>query len=234
MASHSFLHSTSRHVAGAIGSPRLKETEVTGNEKIAPGIYRLTFPRKDNFVPGQTLALTTDQCIPARYYSIASGCNDPFIEIVYDLVPEGTLTPRLVRLRPADRLFVSEPIGSFIDDEYESVWIAAGTGVAPFASMARSGLLAGKFLVQGSRTLAGLYLRGYFSSVLGERYVPCCSTEAGEGVFFGRTTAWLARADLSPEGKYLLCGSSGMVVDVRDILIARGVLFQRVISEIYF
>ncbi len=225
MASHSFP---------AIGNTRLAETEASGNEEIAPGIYRLTFPRTNDFVPGQTLALTTDLSIPARYYSIASGRHDPVIEILYDLVPEGTLTPRLARLRPGDKLLASEAFGSFIDDEDASVWIAAGTGVAPFASMARSGILAGKSLVHGSRTLAGLYLRGYFASVLGERYVPCCSAETGEGVFPGRTTAWLASTDLPAAGKYLLCGSSGMVVGARDILIGRGVPFEQVISEIYF
>jgi ferredoxin--NADP+ reductase len=100
--------------------------------------------------------------------------------------------------------------------------------------MVRSGILADKTLVHGSRTLAGLYLRGYFSSVLHEKYVPCCSTETGEGVFPGRATARLASGDLPTAEQYYLCGSSRMVVDARDILIARGVPFSRVVAEIYF
>jgi ferredoxin--NADP+ reductase len=215
-------------------SLQLRRTEVATNEEIAPGIFRLTFPRDHDFVPGQTLALTVDPSIPARYYSIASGRRDPLIEIIYDLVPEGRLTPRLAHLGPGDHLLASEAFGAFCDEEGASLWIAAGTGVAPFASMARSGFCADKMLVHGSRTLAGLYLRGYFSSVLGARYVPCCSAEMTDGVFRGRTTAWLASASLPAAPKYLLCGSSRMVVDARDVLISRGVPFDRVVAEIYF
>jgi len=209
-------------------------TVVKSNEEIAPGIFRLTFPREHDFIPGQTLALTTDRAIPARYYSIASAASEPFIEILYDLVPEGQLTPRLARLAPGDVLLASAGFGAFCDGEGASVWIAAGTGVAPFASMARSGMLADKTLVHSSRTLAGLYLRGYFSSMLDGRYVPCCSTESDEGVFPGRTTTWLASAKVPAAERYLLCGSSRMVVDVRDLLIARGVPFSRIVAEIYF
>ncbi len=213
---------------------RLRKAEVKSNDQIALGIFRLTFPRDRDFIPGQTLALTTDPAISPRYYSIASGANDALFEILYDLVPEGQLTPRLARLGAGDALLVSEELGAFRDADGASVWIASGTGIAPFASMARSGMVSQKTLVHGSRTLAGLYLRGYFSSVLDGRYMPCCSSETAQGVFPGRTTAWLASGDLPAAERYLLCGSSRMVVDARDVLISRGVPFSRVVAEIYF
>ena len=34
--------------------------------------------------------------------------------------------------------------------------------------------------------------------------------------------------------KYYLCGSAEMVVEIRDILIEKGIPFDRIISEIYF
>ena len=215
-------------------SLRLRKVEVVSNGEIAPGVFRLTFPREHDFIPGQTLALTTDSSIPLRYYSIASGCREPLIEILYDLVPEGRLTPRLARLGPGDELLVSEVFGSFRDSAGSSLWIASGTGIAPFASMARSGMTAAKTLVHGSRTLAGLFLLEYFSSVLDGRYIACCTTERREGVFPGRTTAWLASAPLPTADRYLLCGGSGMVVGARDALIARGIPFDRIEAEIYF
>ena len=213
---------------------RLRQAAIVGNEEIAPGIFRLTFARKNDFIPGQTLALTTDLSIPPRYYSIASGCREPLIEVLYDLVPEGQLTPRLARLGPGDGLLVSEAFGSFRDSDGASLWVAAGTGIAPFASMARSGITEARTLVHGSRTLAGLFLAEYFSSVLDGKYVPCCTRESREGVYAGRATAWLASADLPAADRYLVCGGSRMVVDARDILIARGVPFDRIEAEIYF
>jgi ferredoxin-NADP reductase len=225
----------SRDLSSApVAGLELEQTEVTGNKEIAPGIFRLTFPRAHDFVPGQTVALTVEPSLPARYYSIASGSRDAGIEILYDLVPEGLLTPRLARLAPGDRLLASKPFGAFRDGEGDAVWIAAGTGIAPFASMVRSGLHAGRTLIHGSRTLAGLYERSYFSSVLRERYVPCCSTESAPGVFRGRSTLWLSSHSLPRAERWMLCGSSRMVVDARDILIGRGVPFTSVVAEIYF
>ncbi len=215
-------------------APVLERVEVASNDQIAAGIFLLKLPRMHDFIPGQTVALAVDPSLPPRYYSIASGREEPYVEILYDLVPDGLLTPRLSRLLPGDELYSSKPLGSFHDEEGVSLWIAAGTGIAPFSSMARSGAVRGKTLVHGSRTLAGLWQRGYFSSVLKDRYVPCCSAEQAPGVFHGRSTAWLESASLPAADRFLLCGSSRMVVDARDALITKGVPYSSVIAEIYF
>ncbi|MGA2640753.1 MAG: oxidoreductase [Spirochaetia bacterium] len=213
---------------------RLEPVRVTSNVEIAPGIYRLSFPRTWDFVPGQSVALTLDPRVPARFYSIASGTGDLLVDVLYDLVPEGLLTPRLAGLAPGDELLCSRPFGAFQDAKGPSCWIATGTGIAPFVSMARSGATEGKLLVHGSRSVAGLIDRSFFSSLLDGRYVPCCSREKAEGVFEGRPTAWLSAKPLPAAERFLLCGNSGMVVDARDILIGRGVKFADVIAEIYF
>jgi ferredoxin--NADP+ reductase len=213
---------------------RLDPVRVTANVEIAAGIYRLSFPRPWEFVPGQSIALTLDPRIPARFYSIASGSAEPVVEVLYDLVPEGVLTPRLAGLCPGDELLCSRPFGAFRDASGPSCWVATGTGIAPFVSMARSGAAEGKMLLHGSRNLDGLIERAWFASLLDGRYVPCCTREKAGGVFEGRTTAWLSERPLPAAERFLLCGNSGMVVDARDILIGRGVKFADVIAEIYF
>jgi ferredoxin/flavodoxin---NADP+ reductase len=213
---------------------RLQMVRVAGNSEVGPGIYRLTFDRPWDFIPGQCTALTLDPRKPSRFYSIASGSTEPLVEVLYDLVPDGELTPRLAVLAPGDELFCSAPFGAFRDVEGPSCWIATGTGIAPFVSMARSRGAEGKLLLHGSRSIAGLLERGWFSRILGERYVPCCTREKGEGVFPGRTTAWLSDARLPAAERFLLCGSSEMVVEARDILIGRGIPFADVVAEIYF
>jgi ferredoxin--NADP+ reductase len=40
--------------------------------------------------------------------------------------------------------------------------------------------------------------------------------------------------ELDPAIKYYICGSAEMVVDTRDILLAKGIPFGQIISEIYF
>jgi ferredoxin/flavodoxin---NADP+ reductase len=213
---------------------RLETVRVAGNAEIAPGIYRLSFPRTWEFVPGQSIALTLDPRLPARFYSIASGTRDALVEVLYDLVPDGELTPRLAMLAPGDELLCSAPFGAFRDTDGPSCWVATGTGIAPFVSMARSGGTEGKLLIHGSRTVAGFMERDFFSSRMNGRYVPCCTREKGAGVYEGRPTAWLTMQPLPAAERFLLCGNSGMVVDARDILIGRGVKFADVIAEIYF
>lgn len=216
------------------GLEKLNETRVAANHEIAPGIFMLSFPRVFDFVPGQSVWLTVGPEIPPRLYSIASGTGEPLVEILYDLVPEGLLTPRLAGLREGHPLLVSSAFGPFRDEEGPSCWVAAGTGVAPFASMVRSGLAREKTLIHGSRTIAGLLHRGLFADALGDRYLPCCSRETAEGVFHGRPTEWLTLQRLPLASRYLLCGGSRMVVDCRDVIIAKGVPFESVIGEIYF
>ena len=213
---------------------RLETVRVTANTEIAPGIYRLSFARPWDFVAGQSIALTLDPRVPPRFYSIASGTADPLVDVLYDLVREGVLTPRLAALVPGDELLCSRPFGAFRDAGGPSCWIATGTGIAPFVSMARSGSTEGKLLIHGSRSIAGLLDRGFFSSLMDGRYVPCCTREKEPGVFEGRPTAWLSAQPLPAAERFLLCGNSGMVVDTRDILIGRGVPFADVIAEIYF
>ena len=213
---------------------KLARARVAANAELAPGIFRLSFPRTFYFIPGQLVALTLDPSVPARFYSIASGTAEPMVEILYDFVPEGLLTPRLVRLAPGETVFISPPFGRFMDGEHPSCWVAAGTGIAPFVSMVRSGLVRDKILVHGSRSIAGLLERGLFTAALAERYFPCCSRESAPGVFQGRPTEWLATGPLPAVPRYLLCGGSRLVVDARDIIIGKGAPFASVIGEIYF
>jgi ferredoxin--NADP+ reductase len=216
------------------GDPgKLESLRVVENTEIAPRIYRISFARFFDFIPGQSIALSLGD-IPPRFYSIASGNGEDTVHVLYDLVAEGLLTPKLAALRPGDDLLVSRPFGRFQDQEGPSCWVAAGTGIAPFVSMLRSGAGAGKTLVHGSRSIAGLLHRDLFASALGERYFPVCSREVGEGVFKGRPTEWLTTHPFPRAPRYLLCGSSGMVVDVRDVIIGKGIPFSNVIAEIYF
>ena len=213
---------------------RYQSERVVENRQIAPDLYLLSYPRRHDFIPGQTVALTVDRSVPVRFYSIASGTSDDLVEVLYDLVPEGELTPKLAGLRPGDSILASVPFGIFGDWDGPSWWVAGGTGVAPFASMVRSGMLKGKRLIHGSRKVESLYLRRYFEDVLGDCYVPCCSREEADGVYLGRPLDWLTRNYLPTQARYLVCGGTQMVVAVRDSLIEAGIPFGNVIAEIYF
>ena len=213
----------------------LKKIPIIDNQEIAPGAFVLSFKRDFLFIPGQVLAVTTHENIAPRLYSIASGAQDEEIKLLYTLKPDGELTPELANLKTGDSLFVSGPTGKFFGIAGPSVWIAAGTGIAPFVSMWRSGLTKDKILIHGSRFLHSFYFEYEFKNALGDSFIRCCTKESGDGVFYGRVTQWLEQQPtLWPDKKYYICGSAEMVVEARDILIDKGISFDKILAEIYF
>jgi len=82
-----------------------------------------------------------------RAYSIASAnSNSRYLEFYINLVPSGELTPRLFALNIGDSLFIGSKItGIFTIDQIpltrNLLFIATGTGLAPYMSMIRSHLL---------------------------------------------------------------------------------------------
>ena len=213
----------------------LTETRVLDNREVAPGTFLLRCARRADFQPGQVLGATTERAIAPRLYSIASGVDDDFFELLFDIVPNGLLTPRLARLAAGDRLFLSAPSGAFLDGDEPGAWLASGTGIAPFVSMARSGLAGNKLLVHGARGQSYFFFYDYLAQLMQERYLRCSSRDRAEGLYPGRLTAWVeAQAELPRTWRYLLCGSAEMVVEVRDLLLGRGLPFSSISGEIYF
>lgn len=208
---------------------------ITFSDQIASGIYLFGFKRRFEFKAGQVIGIALEEVGPRRLYSICSGEDEDEIWILYNIIEEGYLTPRLADLDTGDTLWITEPRGEFIGDESPAVWVATGTGVAPFYSMLRSGKAVNKSLICGNRYLEQFHFFDEFQSILGNQYIRCCTAEHNEDVFFGRVTDYLAnQTELDAELKYYLCGNAEMVVDTRDILISKGIPFDQIISEIYF
>jgi ferredoxin--NADP+ reductase len=213
----------------------MKKVVIKRNSEITAGIFSLTFSRFFSFIPGQVIKVTTNTAIAPRMYSIASGLEDDDIQIIYDVKPEGELTNILMRLSPGDEIMVSLPFGQFTCSDENAWWIATGTGIAPFYSMLRSGRRNGVTLLHGVRKSSHLLFRKEIECLLGENYIRCCSVEEVEDSFHGRVTAFLeTQVQLPGNAKFYLCGGAEMVVDVRDILIGKGVLYENIFSEIYF
>jgi len=84
-----------------------------------------------------------------RAYSVASSSiANEYLEFYVGLVRSGSLSPRLLALRPGDKLWISERFrGMFtlaeVPEKYSAVLIATGTGVAPYMSMIRTELARG-------------------------------------------------------------------------------------------
>ena len=201
----------------------LKPVTISFSEQLSPGLYLIGFKRFFDFVAGQVIGITLREDDARRLYSICSGEKDEEVRILYKVVEEGYLTPQLSDLEYGDTIWITPPGGEF-------------TGrIAPYYSMLRSGLGKNKILLEGNRYLEQFHFYDEFREVLGDSYIRCCSGENNESVYAGRVSSYLEeQANLDPELKYYLCGSAEMVVETRDILIAKGIPFAHIISEIYF
>jgi len=205
------------------------------SEEISSGHYLVGFPRQFEFRAGQVIGVSLQEDGPRRLYSICSGEKDPEVWILYNVIEEGYLTPRMSNLERGETIWITEPRGSFTGSREPAVWIAAGTGIAPFYSMLRSGLSGEKTLIHGSRYLEQFFFYDEFAASLGPDYIRCCSAEDDDHVYHGRVTQYLSDlGSVDPALIYYLCGSAQMVVDTRDLLIEKGISFDHIISEIYF
>jgi len=214
-------------------SQPLHPVRVSRVEAAGPDAWILYWERGFAFLAGQVVALGLEARGEQRLYSLATGSDEPEAGVLFNLVPDGWLTPRLAALRPGDPLFVSQPFGSFVGTAGPAVWIANGTGVAPFLSMLGSGQGREKLLIHGARTADRFYGQTA-ASVLNSGYVRCASADTGEGLFPGRLTSYLDSRSWPADRPYYLCGSAAMIVETRDILIRRGVPYQQILSEVYF
>ena len=208
---------------------------ISSHKEIAEGSFLIGFKRDFEFKAGQIIGIAIEENGPRRLYSICSGEKDSDILILYKRVEKGVLTPQLSDLQIGDPIWITEPRGTFISDDHPHTWIATGTGIAPFYSMLRSGKTKDVILLHGERDEKMFYFQKEFKELLGDNYIRCSSTETSENFYTGRVSYYMLDIKvLDTKRKYYLCGSAEMVVEVRDILISRGVSFEDIISEIYF
>jgi len=211
---------------------KLQKVVVLNKVAIAENVFLLSFKRDFDFQAGQIIGLTNDPELQPRLYSICSAPKDEHVTILFNVKTDGTLTPPLAKVEPGDDLWISEVQGKFVSNGEPAWWIATGTGIAPFYSMFKSGIVPEK-LIQGGRRVDDFYFSEAFSEI--EDYVRCATVDIAEGLYPGRLTKYLEELESFPTDiYYYLCGASEMVVDVRNFLINKNVPFDHIITEIYF
>jgi ferredoxin--NADP+ reductase len=217
-------------------SKKMKPVRIVKNIQITKNAFITSLDHRPEFIPGQVIEIAETLSLPPRMYSICSAPDNNTLDILFDVKEEGRLTPLLAGMKARDTIFVGEPMGNFnCPDNEKAFWIAAGTGIAPFYSMFRAGNMHNKFLVHGGRSPGSFYFNDHFQPVLKDKYIRCCTGAKEEGLYHGRLSSWLLEQNELPlDYKYYLCGSAEMVVQTRDIIVGKGIAFDRIMAEIYF
>ncbi len=182
-------------------------------------IFELEFTKPDRlaWLPGQHIRFDFEDT--DRDYTPVFPAGDSCIRICVRKTGRSRFSDYLSRCPEGKHFKISGPHGHFLyhPSGTMAVFVGTGTGVAPFAAYAASGV-SGFILLQGARTLDELIYRNLLEPN-SRQYVPCISRAADAGpVFHGRVTDFLKTR--LPKGKYrfYLCGKSEMIQDAIEIV----------------
>jgi ferredoxin-NADP reductase len=207
----------------------------------APGVKQL------HFKPGQFVSFNETLAGKkiTRAYSIASLPAGNHFELCLNLVHEGLFSPHLFAMKPGDSVEMTDPLGFFVvrNPAKDAVFVATGTGIAPFRSMVPDYLSHPQAkeltMLFGVRHERSIYYRDDFDALRKQhsnfRFWPTLSR--ADASWSGRTghvqvhlmEAIGDRRDLD----VYICGLKAMVDDVRAILKAMGFDRKQIIFEKY-
>jgi len=186
-----------------------------------------------------------------RAYSIVSPNHDEHLEFLSIKVPDGPLTSRLQHIQVGDKVIVGrKPTGTLVIDYLlpgkRLYMLATGTGLAPFMSIIRDPATYEQFeqvvLVHGVRQVNELAYHDYITQelraheFLGEmvtaqlHYYPTVTREPYRNMGrvtdlldSGKLTSDMKLPALNPaEDRVMICGSPGMLKDLKQMLETRG------------
>lgn len=202
---------------------------------------------RPDFIAGQFIrvALDINGERVARPYSCVNPPDTPYMEIFFNLVPQGPLSPLLMQLKVGDAIWVANRCNGFLTlDELprntRDLWmVATGTGIGPFLSIMQTPATWERFdhlvLAYGVRQADQLA----YASMLAElarahtqfKIVPCVTRHPPTDAYPGRVTQALADGQLEARAEcqidpsrshFMLCGNARMIQDMTDALKQRG------------
>ncbi len=199
----------------------------------------LSRPPGFSFVAGQHIRVRIGSA--DRDYSLVTAPDQERLGLCVRRVPGPGVSEALSAMAPGARVSFTGPSGRFVfqPSGRPAVFVATGTGIAPFVAMARSGVR-GFVLLHGVPVAEELYYAGELAGAAGA-YVGCVSRKvAGEGLgragdqaaagpraavgrgarhlYDGRVTAYL-RSVLAPASyDFYLCGGTEMIRDALRII----------------
>jgi ferredoxin--NADP+ reductase len=196
------------------------------------------------------IGLTDSEEVVARPYSLVNTPEEALLEVYFNIVEDGPLSPRLFELEAGDDILVADNPSGFLTvseiPQCKHLWmIATGTGIGPFLAILKSEAAWQKFnkivlcySVSYSEELAYQEVIEQIAQKHVEQfcYVPVITRETFAGGLGKRVPSLLqdssleeyAGADISAENSHvMMCGSANMITDVSAELVARGMKKHR-------
>lgn len=216
---------------------KIEVLRVKSIRSLTPTVYVLRFDRNGiPFRAGQHILLGAEGDLQAREYSLYSGEKDNHFEVLIKEVKDGIVSRKLRRAKPGDVVNFESPVGYFtIKDEHlytrKFLFVASGTGIAPFRSFIRTYRDLDYTLLHGVRYASEAYDRQEYDPA---RHILCTSGEP-KGNFHGRVTDYLRNHPVRDKDTLCyLCGNCEMIHEAYDILLQQGIPSENLHAEVYF
>ncbi|MDZ7740506.1 MAG: FAD-binding oxidoreductase [Bacteroidota bacterium] len=210
--------------------------KVLEKRELTDSTYILRLERKNiKFLAGQHISLGLEEDNDTREYSVYSGERDDFIEVLIKEVQDGLVSKHLKKSEPGSLVKFDGPVGYFLISEEDRknkkfLFIASGTGIAPFHSFARSYPGLDFQILHGVRYAEEAYEKHAYDP---ER-ITLCTSKDDKGDYQGRVTEYLKQNPVDKETHVYLCGNCEMIHDAYDILLDQGLPADNLHSEVYF
>jgi 3-phenylpropionate/trans-cinnamate dioxygenase ferredoxin reductase subunit/benzoate/toluate 1,2-dioxygenase reductase subunit len=217
--------------------------EVTAVEQVASETLRLEVKVSDAvvFEPGQYVRIAPAGTDFHRSYSMANVPGTDRLQFFVRLVPGGAFSEWLAGAKVGDQVALSAPHGTFFlrHEDRPRLFVAGGTGVAPFLSMLRA--MAAQppaqrttFLI-GARTAGHLFaldeVRSLGEQLKGMDLQIAVEQDPQPGCHAGYATDLIPRLGLDPSTRVYLCGPPPMVEAGRRAAEAAGLKRADVLCE---
>lgn len=189
------------------------------------------------FEPGACMALFNGEG-DSRPYSISAGTQENVLRFLIRRVPHGRVSHWLARRNPGDTVQASDPFGWFrpcrsTPTGERCVFIATGTGIAPFLSHLRSRpTQPPEACLYGVRRLVDTFALEELEHLNG--FHLAVSRDVDHIHFQGRVSGLLRQIPLGGDIHYYLCGLDTMIEETSQWLEANGIDYTHIHREIFF
>ncbi|MCX6793495.1 MAG: FAD-binding oxidoreductase [Candidatus Gottesmanbacteria bacterium] len=231
----------------SLPKPKKYSARLASIEKISSKVYierfELLEPKEITFLSGQTVMLYVAPGVN-RAMSIAS---PPFektsITLVHDVSPMGVYSKWALSAKAGALMELMGPLGNFVaykESPRRKVFVATGTGIAPFHSMILDGIpSSGVSLYWGLRHEEDIFWQKEFeelsSSYPNFRFVLTLSQSSDSWVGKrGHVQDHIFSQKNLREYEYYICGNKEMVSDMREKLKAANIPNEQVKFELFY
>ena len=216
---------------------KITYSKILGISNLTESTYILKLEKANfEFKAGQYLVLNVPGEYKAREYSIYSQEDAQTIDLLIKEVDKGEVSRELKYMKIGTKVEITGPFGFFVlrdtlpTEKNHYTFIATGTGISPFHSIILSNPGLDYEVIHGVRHGYEAYDSGDYEE---DRYHLCTSREHGEN-FYGRVTQYLRNMEIRKDSIFYICGNSGMVSEVTELLEDHGITPENIRTEVFF